>query len=89
MMFKSLSARFAALLAGLVLLSAPALAQGTAEERSACMGDAFRFCASDIPDVPKIEACLVHNKDRLTPACQTEFRWHEPRKTKLRAEHFR
>ena len=89
MEFISASARFAAVLIGLALLSAPAQAQGTAEERSACMGDAFRFCASDIPDVPKIEACLVRNKDHLAPACRAEFRWHEPHKTKLRAEHFR
>ena len=89
MMFMSLSARFAALLASLVLLSAPALAQGTAEERSACMGDAFRFCAYDIPDVPKIEACLAHNKDHLAPACQAEFKPYAEHKTKLRAEHFR
>lgn len=88
MMF-AYSARAAAILAGLFLVSAPAAAQGTAEERSACMGDAFRFCAGDIPDVPKIEACLGSKRGELSPACQAEFKPSQAKKTKLRPEHFR
>ena len=37
---------------------ASAQAQGTPQERSACIGDAFRFCSTDIPNVAKIEAWL-------------------------------
>lgn len=77
----------AALLAALALVSAPASAQGTAEERSACMGDAFSFCASDIPDVPAIEACLIRNESKLSPACRAEFERHGSR-TRLRRQHF-
>jgi hypothetical protein len=76
----------AGLLATLVV-SAPVLAQGTAEERSACMGDAFRFCLSDIPNVAEIEACLIKNESQLTPACRAEFAPGTQR-TKLRREHF-
>jgi hypothetical protein len=85
MTFVSRSAQ-AGLFATLVV-AAPALAQGTAEERSACMGDAFRFCLSDIPNVAEIEACLIKNESRLSPACRAEF---EPatKRTKLRSEHF-
>ncbi len=83
-----LSIRAAAALASLVLLSAPVLAQGTAEERSACMGDAFRFCAADIPDVPKIEGCLVRNMSHLSKDCQEEFREAPEGKTRMRAAHF-
>jgi len=86
-MLVSLSARSAALLAALTLAAPPALAQGTAEERSACMGDAFKLCLSDIPAVSKIEACLEKNERQLTPACRAEFQPNK--KTKLRAEHFR
>lgn len=86
-MLFSLSAGSAALLAALVLAPLSAFAQGTAEERSACMGDAFKFCLSDIPTVSKIEACLEKNESQLTPACRAEFRPNK--KTKLRAEHFR
>lgn len=62
-------------------------AQGTAEQRSACEGDAFKFCFSDIPSVSAIEACLARNEPQLSPACQTEFA--PAKKTKLRPEHFR
>lgn len=87
MMLVSLSARSAVLLAALALASPSAFAQGTAEERSACMDDAFKFCLSDIPNVSKIETCLEKNEPQLTPACRAEFR--PAKKTKMRAEHFR
>lgn len=64
-----------------------ARAQGTAQERSACMGDAFRFCTSDIPNVSEIEACLIQNRPQLTPACSAEF--GSLGRTKMRPEHFR
>lgn len=73
--------------AALIFLSGVALAQGTASERSACMGDAFKFCSSDIPDVSKIEACLSQNRASLTPACAAEFQ--PAQKTLLKPEHFR
>lgn len=66
---------------------APAVAQGTAEQRSACMGDAFEFCSSDIPDVSKIEACLKQNRSRLKPACAAEFQTSG--RTKIKSDHFR
>lgn len=89
MVLISLSARFAAVLASLAVLSAPAIAQGSAEERSACMGDAFRFCVSDIPNVSKIEACLIQNMSKLSTDCQAEFHKPPEGKTRLKAEHFR
>jgi hypothetical protein len=66
--------------------SVPAHAQGTAQERSACMGDAFKFCGSDIPNVSRIEACLKSNVSKLSPGCRAEF---EPSgKTKIHRSHF-
>jgi hypothetical protein len=85
----ALSARGSTVLASLFLAAAPAAAQGTTQERSACIGDAFRFCAADIPNVPKIEACLERKQSQLTPACQAEFQPGQVRKTRLREEHFR
>ena len=49
-------------------------AQGTAQQRSDCMGDAFKFCSAYIPNVSRIEACLQQNVSRLTPACAAEFK---------------
>ncbi|MDP3554726.1 hypothetical protein [Methylocystis sp.] len=63
-----------------------ASAQGTTQERSDCMGDAMRFCSSDIPFVDEIESCLQQNIARLSPACRREFA--PTQSTKLREEHF-
>ena len=72
---------------GIFAIAAPLWAQGTSEERSSCMGDAFKFCSSDIPHVSKIEACLKANKSKLSPACRAEF---EPAgKTKIHSSHFK
>jgi hypothetical protein len=86
-MIVSLSA--AAVLAGLALLSAPAYAQGTAEERSSCMGDAFKFCASDIPNVSAIESCLIKNMSKLSKGCEEEFHKAPEGKTRMKSEHFK
>jgi hypothetical protein len=61
----------AALAAALVAAATPGFAQGTAEQRSACMGDAFRFCSAHIPSVPKITACMKANFAKLSPACKS------------------
>jgi hypothetical protein len=64
-----------------------ASAQGTSQQRSACMGDAFRFCSAYIPNVSAIETCLKQNVNSLDPACRAEFQPNG--RTKLRARHFR
>jgi len=61
-----------ALLATL-LASSSAFAEGTAEQRAACMGDAFRYCSSEIPNVARITSCMRTNFSKLTPACKTAF----------------
>ena len=55
----------------LLALGAPALAQGTEAQRAACSPDAFRLCASHIPNVGAITACLRAERSRLSPACRT------------------
>ncbi len=72
--------------AAALLSAAPAFAQGTAQERSDCMGDALRFCSADIPFVSAIEDCLETNMSRLSAACRREFA--PTRTTKLQEEHF-
>jgi hypothetical protein len=59
-----------AILATLVASPSVSLAQGTSEQRSACMGDAFKFCSAEIPNVPKITACMKANYSKLSPACK-------------------
>ena len=74
----------AVMLAGMTGGMTGALAQGTPEQRSACMDDAFKFCQQYIPVVNQIEACLNANKKYLSPACRAEF---QP-KTLLRSQKF-
>ena len=50
----------------------PAAAQGTQAQRDACMGDAFRLCATSIPDPTRVEACLKANRRSLSPDCTRE-----------------
>jgi hypothetical protein len=70
-----------------IAFTGPASAQGTAQQRTACMGDAFRFCSADIPNVSRIETCLLQNRDRLRPACQAQF--DNAGNSQLQPEHFR
>ena len=68
------------LLAGAMLsVTATANAQGTSEQASACMGDAFRLCSAYIPSAARIEACLENNKRQLSPACRAQFDEGDPK----------
>jgi len=67
-------------LAGTMLsVAAAANAQGTADQQSACMGDAFRLCSAYIPSAARIEACLENNRRQLSPACRAQFDEPEPK----------
>ena len=57
----------------LSILSGPAGAY-TEDQRAACQDDAFRLCASAIPDEQRVKACMVANMQRLSPACRRMFR---------------
>jgi hypothetical protein len=70
-----------------VAFTGPASAQGTTGQRTACMGDAFRFCSAEIPNVSRIETCLLQNRERLHPACQAQF--ENAGNSQLQPEHFR
>jgi hypothetical protein len=50
----------------------------TQEEQQACSGDAFRLCGPEIPDVDRVTACMVRNKDQLTPGCRVYFKPSAP-----------
>ena len=64
----------------------PAASQAyTPEQQQACSDDAFRLCSSDIPDIDRVTACMVRNKEQLTPRCRVFFREPEPGVTPVRA----
>jgi hypothetical protein len=46
---------------------------GTPEQKRACTPDVYRLCASEIPNVRAITACLRRQKASLSDACRAVF----------------
>lgn len=42
----------------------------TAEAQQMCTGDAFRLCSSEIPNIPKITACMRKHRSQLSAGCR-------------------
>ncbi|MET4716550.1 hypothetical protein ABIF63_000656 [Bradyrhizobium japonicum] len=42
----------------------------SAEAQQQCTGDAFRLCSSEIPNIPKITACMMKHRSDLSAACR-------------------
>jgi hypothetical protein len=40
------------------------------EARQMCTGDAFRLCASEIPNISAVTACMIKNKAKLSAGCR-------------------
>jgi hypothetical protein len=43
----------------------------SAEAQQMCTGDAFRLCSSEIPNIPKITACMYKHRTDLSTGCRT------------------
>ena len=43
----------------------------TAEAQQMCTSDAFRLCSSEIPNIPKITACMIKQRASLSSGCRT------------------
>lgn len=70
------NSQFGLMLATAMLVSLwPAASRAyTDEQQQACMGDAFRLCGGEIPDVERVRACMNRSKSQLTPGCRVHFR---------------
>ena len=42
----------------------------SAEAQQQCTGDAFRLCSSEIPNIPKITACMYKHRSELSVGCR-------------------
>jgi hypothetical protein len=42
----------------------------TAEAQQMCTGDAFKFCSSEIPNIPAITACMYKHRAELSSGCR-------------------
>src|SRR4051794_38999651 len=43
----------------------------SAEAQQTGSGDAFRLCSSEIPNIPKITACMIKQRVNLSSGCRT------------------
>ena len=64
----SLALAFAA---SVFALSSTASFAFSAEAQQMCSGDAFRLCSSEIPNIPKITACMIRQRASLSSGCRT------------------
>ena len=46
-----------------------------------CTGDAMRLCASEIPDVERVTACMVQKRAQLSDGCKAVFHYAPPAAT--------
>ena len=53
----------------IALQTSPGLAFSS-EAQQMCTGDAMRRCASEIPDIPRVRACMVQKKAEVSHGCR-------------------
>lgn len=66
---QTIASLFALAVTSLALQTSPGLAFSS-EAQQMCSGDAMRLCSSEIPDIPRITACMVRNKSQVSPGCR-------------------
>ena len=52
------------------VLSSTASCAFSAEAQQMCSGDAFRLCSAEIPNIPRITACMLKNRSQLSSGCR-------------------
>jgi hypothetical protein len=50
----------------------------TVQEEQMCSGDAMRLCASEIPNVERITACMERQRESLSEGCRAVFEMDMP-----------
>lgn len=68
-LFKTTASLLAVATAAIALQTSPGLAFSS-EAQQMCTGDAMRLCSSEIPDIPRVRACMVRNKAQVSPGCR-------------------
>jgi hypothetical protein len=57
----------------LAMLPATSRAFTQDDQRRLCTGDVFRLCASEIPNVDRITACMHKRRASLSEGCRSVF----------------
>ena len=68
-LFKTTASLLAVAASAIALQTSPGLAFSS-EAQQMCTGDAMRLCSSEIPDIPRVRACMVRNKANVSPGCR-------------------
>ncbi|MFT4118519.1 hypothetical protein [Bradyrhizobium sp.] len=42
----------------------------SADAQQMCTADAFRLCGAEIPNIPRITACMIQHRSDLSPGCR-------------------
>ena len=58
---------------GTSLTTVHAQFEPTADDRAACDKDAFKLCASALPNKEAVMLCLKGKKNQLSPRCRAQF----------------
>jgi hypothetical protein len=58
----------------------------SSEAAQMCSGDAMRLCSSEVPDIPRIRACMVRNKAQVSPGCRAVMDREAARKREAAAQ---
>ena len=67
--YQTIASLFAFAATAFTLQTSPGLAFSS-EAQQMCTGDAMRLCSSEIPDIPRVRACMVRNKAQVSPGCR-------------------
>jgi hypothetical protein len=67
--YQTIATLFAVATAAVAFQTSPGLAFSS-EAQQMCSGDAMRLCSSEIPDIPRIRACMVQKKAQVSPGCR-------------------
>ncbi len=60
----------AALAVSITAVSTSASFAFSPEAQQKCTGDAFRLCSAEIPDIPKVTACMRRQRASLSAGCR-------------------
>ena len=67
--YQTIATLFAFATTAIAFQTSPGLAFSS-EAQQMCTGDAMRLCSSEIPDIPRVRACMVRNKANVSPGCR-------------------
>ncbi|EJN15229.1 hypothetical protein PMI42_01167 [Bradyrhizobium sp. YR681] len=67
--YRTTATLFALATTAIAVQTSPGLAFSS-EAQQMCSGDAMRLCSSEIPDIPRITACMVRKKAEVSPGCR-------------------